>query len=266
MEIVGAISKFPERQFLVATGLQAKGLDRLVNNPADALRQLGAHSLSEPAKTEHGAPRVSPISTATEKSLPTALVRQNIEEAARASAGPGEKNATSEQKSDAAAAGGGDEPHSVALSPEQEKAVQELKTRDREVRSHEQAHKAVGGRFAGAIAYDYQQGPDGRQYAIGGEVPIDASPEATPEATIAKMRVVIAAALAPAEPSAQDRAVAQAAQSELAQASADARAESQEARESQFDAEQKPSGAAAAFGFGAVRPDHPYDALAGTES
>ena len=43
-------------------------------------------------------------------------------------------------------------------------------------------------------------------------MPIDASPiEGNPEATIAKMDVVIAAALAPTEPSAQDRKVAAAA-------------------------------------------------------
>ncbi|MEM6825981.1 MAG: putative metalloprotease CJM1_0395 family protein, partial [Pseudomonadota bacterium] len=65
------------------------------------------------------------------------------------------------------------------------------------------------GEFAGEPSYSYQTGPDGRQYAVGGEVPIDVSPVPDdPEATIAKMDVVKRAALAPAEPSTADRRVA----------------------------------------------------------
>lgn len=95
------------------------------------------------------------------------------------------------------------------LSPEELKQLTELKARDREVRAHEAAHQAVGGQYAGAISYTYQRGPDGAQYAVGGEVPIDVSPvPGDPQATIEKMRVVRAAAMAPAEPSGQDQAVA----------------------------------------------------------
>ncbi len=107
------------------------------------------------------------------------------------------------------------------LTEEEQKQVEELKARDREVRAHEQAHKAVGGQYAGAISYDYQRGPDGQDYAVGGSVPIDVSPENDPEDTVAKMRVVIKAALAPAEPSAADRAIAAAAQRQLLNAQAD---------------------------------------------
>nr|WP_286222886.1 putative metalloprotease CJM1_0395 family protein [Marinobacter sp. LA51] len=95
------------------------------------------------------------------------------------------------------------------LSPEELKQLTELKARDREVRAHEAAHQAVGGQYAGAISYTFQRGPDGAQYAVGGEVPIDVSSvPGDPQATIEKMRVVRAAAMAPAEPSGQDRAVA----------------------------------------------------------
>jgi hypothetical protein len=108
---------------------------------------------------------------------------------------------------------------SVQLSDEAQAAVSKLSARDREVRAHEAAHQAAGGQYAGAATYTYQTGPDGKQYAIGGEVPIDASPIAgDPEATIAKMQQVRNAALAPAEPSAQDRAVAAAASAMSAQA------------------------------------------------
>ncbi|SFM40222.1 putative metalloprotease CJM1_0395 family protein [Marinobacter zhejiangensis] len=97
-----------------------------------------------------------------------------------------------------------------------------LKARDREVRAHEAAHQSVGGVHAGAASFTYQRGPDGVQYAIGGEVPIDlATVEGNPQATIEKMRTVQAAALAPAQPSSQDRAVAAEAARILLQAQAE---------------------------------------------
>ena len=108
------------------------------------------------------------------------------------------------------------------LSKEEQAQVAKLKARDAEVRAHEQAHKNVGGQYAGAISYEYQKGPDGRSYAVGGEVPIDASEIAgDPEATIEKMRIVKAAALAPAEPSAQDRKVAALADAQMMKAQAE---------------------------------------------
>jgi len=95
------------------------------------------------------------------------------------------------------------------LSAQQERQVQQLVLRDAEVKAHERAHKAVGGQYAGSISYQYQVGPDGKRYAIGGEVSIDTSKvSGDPQATIDKMNVVKAAALAPADPSPQDRRVA----------------------------------------------------------
>lgn len=108
------------------------------------------------------------------------------------------------------------------LSEGDRKLVDKLRARDQEVRAHEQAHKNVGGQYAGAISYEYQKGPDGKQYAVGGEVPIDASEiPGDPEATIEKMRIVKAAALAPAEPSAQDRKVAALADAQMMKAQAE---------------------------------------------
>ncbi|MEM9199812.1 MAG: putative metalloprotease CJM1_0395 family protein [Pseudomonadota bacterium] len=95
------------------------------------------------------------------------------------------------------------------LSADERQLVEQLRARDREVRNHEEAHARVGGQYAGAPSYDLQAGPDGRSYAIGGSVPIDVSPvRGDPEATIVKMEVVKAAALAPAKPSAADRNIA----------------------------------------------------------
>ncbi|MFT6268139.1 MAG: hypothetical protein ACJAVV_000944 [Alphaproteobacteria bacterium] len=97
---------------------------------------------------------------------------------------------------------------SNTLSEDEKGKVQELKDRDREVRVHEQAHAAVGGQYAGSPTYEYATGPDGKRYAVGGEVSIDVSEEQKPEDTIQKMQIVRAAALAPAEPSTQDLKVA----------------------------------------------------------
>jgi hypothetical protein len=97
--------------------------------------------------------------------------------------------------------------------------VRELKRVDRSVRAHEAAHRATGGVHAGPVAFDLIRGPDGVLYAIGGEVSIDVSPvEGDPAATVRKMEAIVRAALAPLQPSAQDRAVAAAASSIMAQA------------------------------------------------
>lgn len=104
---------------------------------------------------------------------------------------------------------------------QEQRVIDQLKSRDREVRAHEQAHAAVGGSLAGAPSYDYQTGPDGKKYAVGGEVSIDVSKTNDPEQTIQKMQTVRAAALAPAEPSSQDRKVAAQASRNIAEARAE---------------------------------------------
>jgi hypothetical protein len=96
------------------------------------------------------------------------------------------------------------------LTEEEKQLVKELRARDREVRAHEQAHKAVAGSYArGGPTYTYQTGPDGRRYAVGGEISIDTSPVPNdPQATTTKAQTIRRAALAPSEPSGQDRSVA----------------------------------------------------------
>lgn len=125
------------------------------------------------------------------------------------------------------------------LLPEQIKQVEQLKVRDREVRAHEMAHLAAAGGLASSGAtFTYQHGPDGVSYAIGGEVKIDTSSGSNPEETIRKAQVIRAAALAPAEPSGQDHAVA----AKASQMEAEARAEqSAEVRnDSEGEQEQEP--------------------------
>lgn len=108
---------------------------------------------------------------------------------------------------------------------ESQAAAQEiasLRQRDAAVRRHEQAHAAVGGQYAGAPRYEYTQGPEGKQYAVGGEVSIDSAPvPGDPQATIDKLEIVRRAALAPGDPSPQDLKVAAQAQSDIASARAE---------------------------------------------
>lgn len=84
---------------------------------------------------------------------------------------------------------------------------------------HEAAHMAAAGSLVrGGPTYSYEQGPDGQRYAIGGEVSIDTSPGNNPRATLAKAQRIEAAALAPADPSGPDRAIAAQAAAMAAQA------------------------------------------------
>jgi hypothetical protein len=105
-------------------------------------------------------------------------------------------------------------------SDEDTQKVRELAQTDRKVRAHEAAHAAAAGQYVrGGATFQYQKGPDGKMYAVGGEVSIDVSPvKDNPQATISKMEVVKSAAMAPADPSGQDRAVAAAASAAEAQA------------------------------------------------
>lgn len=126
---------------------------------------------------------------------------------------------------------------SLELSPEAKAQLRELKQRDAEVRAHERAHMAAGGQYVkGGPHYTFQQGPDGRQYAIGGHVDIDVSKvPGDPEATRQKAEQVRRAASAPGEPSAQDREVA----AEAAALSSKAAREEQEQK--RHDAEEDAS-------------------------
>ncbi len=128
--------------------------------------------------------------------------------------------------------------NNAELSNEEQQKVEELKQRDQEVKAHEQAHIAAGGSYVqGGAQLTYEKGPDGQRYAVGGEVSISTSKARTPEETITKAQVIRRAALAPADPSPQDRRVA-------AQASAMETTARQELSEAQRDvnepAEAKP--------------------------
>lgn len=120
------------------------------------------------------------------------------------------------------------------LTEADRRTIEQLKRRDREVREHERAHASAGGSIAGSPTFKFTRRPDGRQYAVGGEVSIDASPvPGNPQATIRKLEQVKRAALAPRTPSGQDRSVASSADAGIIQAKkelADLRLEAQAER------------------------------------
>lgn len=144
----------------------------------------------------------SPVIAATAlQPLPPALAQRQ-----------GEKGGvTADSSPSASALTTADRPASDPLQdPAIQRVIAELAARDREVRTHEQAHVAAGGELiTSGPSYTYQVGPDRRRYAVGGEVGIDTSPvRGDPEATLDKAARIAAAAMAPAQPSAQDRRVA----------------------------------------------------------
>ncbi len=109
--------------------------------------------------------------------------------------------------------------------------VRELEGIQREVIAHEQAHKASAGEFGGGISYTYTEGPDGKKYITGGEVPIKLRQGSTPEETLRNMQQVQMAANAPADPSGQDRQVAAKASAIASKARAEITRENSETHE-----------------------------------
>ena len=136
------------------------------------------------------------------------------------------------------------------LSPEAKAQVAKLQARDAAVKAHEAAHIAAGaGVVTSGASYAYQRGPDGRNYAVGGEVSVDTSPvKGNPQATIAKASRVMASALAPADPSGQDRSVAAAAASMASQAAAELASKGAKAAAPKAGNGQKPYGEASTNG------------------
>jgi len=181
---------------------------------------------SEPAQTIASIP-VQGSTTAENYKDKVTLSKDGIDKSRQAGTQEAEDQtspATTEPDSDQQT----DQPQSASLqlTPAEEKMVRQLKQRDQEVKTHEMAHLASAGQYArGGATYSYQQGPDGRRYAIGGEVPIDVSKEKTPEETLQKMQAVKRAAMAPAEPSSTDRSVAAAATAMESQARQELQAE-----------------------------------------
>lgn len=136
-----------------------------------------------------------------------------------------------------------------AMSPQERARLDKLRSRDQEVRQHEQAHVAAAGPLhRGGPNYQYMTGPDGNKYAVAGDVQIDTSPGRTPAETIAKAQQIRRAALAPSKPSSQDQSVA----AKAAQMEADARRELAQSRQSSSKSVQPLEGRAQADAASAI--------------
>ena len=154
-------------------------------------------------------------------------VPKNVEqpdEAQQAQDGQQDGSPDEAKKADEAAGPDERKQNGEPLSEEEKQQVDYLKKRDQEVRAHEMAHVSVGGSLVkrGAM-YEYESGPDGKRYAVGGDVILDVSEGRTPEETIRKAERVRAAAMAPADPSPQDYKVASQADKMAAEARAELR-------------------------------------------
>ena len=122
------------------------------------------------------------------------------------------------------------------LSKEELKELRELQSRDRQVRNHEQAHVAASGSIAtSGPTYEYEQGPDGRKYAVGGSVSYNVPPADSPEEELRLAQQLRRMALAPMDPSPKDRATAAKAAAKEAKASREIREE----RAEEFSSDEK---------------------------
>ena len=175
----------------------------------------GAYASQAPSSPLAASDSAAPAPTRASEVFQRESAVVNIGDEAKQRAEQGAVEAANKQEPDA--------PQTLnELSEEEEQQVREMQARDREVRTHEQAHKSAGGSYTGAIHLDFERGPDGKRYAVSGHVDIDVSPvKGDPEATIQKMAVVARAALAPAQPSSADRAVAAKANATASQARAE---------------------------------------------
>lgn len=203
----------------ITTGSAVSGVDGAENNDSVAFAPVEEVSISDAGRRASKRDSVSPQTTQTDDSSPeeTDSSRSDIRQERESRQ---ERAEQKQQEADLA-------------------QVRQLKSRDAEVKAHEAAHAAVGGQLAGTPSYTYQRGPDGVRYAVAGEVPIDVGViPGDPQATLEKMQQVQRAALAPAEPSSQDRQVAALA----AQQAAEARAEiSSQQRELRADSAEQTS-------------------------
>lgn len=219
----------------ITSQTSALPLATVVNQPTDSLRRDNSQRevITQPVPTQHASAEKGVASERESSRTPnqnnqsidfTSLQEKAEREATTISDGDSESHdgqhqheheSAQEREHEHEEEGAG-----VKLNEfQQQQEIRQLKNRDAEVRAHERAHASVGGSHTGSPSYSFEVGPDGKKYAVAGEVSVDMSPVAgNPEATIAKMQKVRAAALAPANPSIQDTRVAASAQAIINQA------------------------------------------------
>lgn len=92
------------------------------------------------------------------------------------------------------------------LDPAEKAIVAQLQSRDSAVKQEEKAHAAAAGPYGSAPQYEYQIGPDGKAYAIGGHVDVGVSMTGSAADRDRALATLQNAALAPNAPSGADMA------------------------------------------------------------
>jgi hypothetical protein len=88
-----------------------------------------------------------------------------------------------------------------------QRVLDKFKSSDADVKAHEQLHASLAGTKS-PISYKYQAGPDGKLYAVGGEVRFDTSMPKDPKEAALKLDKIQKAASAPEGLSAADASIA----------------------------------------------------------
>ncbi len=86
------------------------------------------------------------------------------------------------------------------------RVLDKFRNKDVETRTHEQAHASIG-HTTSPISYNYQEGPDGKMYAVGGSVRLDTSLPTDPKAAAFKLDMIQKAAAGVAHASPADAAI-----------------------------------------------------------
>lgn len=89
-----------------------------------------------------------------------------------------------------------------------QRVLNKFKNKDSEVKTHEQTH-ASGATTTSTINYNYQVGPDGKLYAIGGSVRFDTSIPKDPQSAKVKMDQLQSASSSVSSLSGADASIAQ---------------------------------------------------------
>ncbi len=174
------------------TGYNQAGLNQVGFNNTQPMVDPGAPSSSQ---------RATPISNST-GSDQTGSNPTDSSSTASATQTPSDHKQTAQDSKETV--------NGKQLTAAEARIIEQLQQADSEVRRHEMAHVAAGGRYiTSGASFSYQRGPDGKNYAVSGEVSIDTSAvPGDPKATMQKMQQIKNAALAPANPSSQDIKVA----------------------------------------------------------
>lgn len=101
------------------------------------------------------------------------------------------------------------DPNAGLRTPDEQRELRELRETDRQVRRQQRIHATMAGSTAPTGAeYEFSVGPDGRRYAVSGDVRIQLSSGDNPEESIRLAKEAYRAATVPRTPDARDRSIA----------------------------------------------------------